>query len=127
MQADTRKHIDVTSDTETDDFRTLKAQMKNHDSSIPTTHDIHRHSKRQTHHQTEQHRQTDLVASFTLWSRPVGCICVSRAVRRPRRAAADNLWAPPPPTFVDRRAAADNLSARRRYHCCCAVIFWNFR
>src|SRR6218665_1796054 len=50
----------------------------------------------------------------------------SRAVRRPRRAAADNLWAPPPPTFVDRRAAADNLSARRRYHCCCVVTFLEF-
>src|SRR6218665_3535775 len=37
---------------------------------------------------------------------------ISRAVRRPRRAAAaDNLWAPPP-TFVDRRGApAPNLPA----------------
>jgi|SRR6218665_633460 len=33
----------------------------------------------------------------------------SRALRRPPRAAADNLLAPPL-TFVDRRAAADNLT-----------------
>ena len=33
------------------------------------------------------------------------------ALRRPRRAAADNLWALLPPTFVDQRAAAENLSA----------------
>src|SRR6218665_3298790 len=50
----------------------------------------------------------------------------TRAVRQPRRAAADNLWAPPP-TFVDRRAAAaDNLSARRRCHCCCVAILLQF-
>src|SRR6218665_3621008 len=46
------------------------------------------------------------------------------AVRRPRRVAADNLWAPP--TFVDRRAAVDTLSARRRCHCCCVVILLQF-
>src|SRR6218665_2090167 len=50
----------------------------------------------------------------------------TRAVRRPRRAAVDNLWTPPP-TFVDRRSAAgDNLSARRRCHCCCVVMLWQF-
>src|SRR6218665_4119370 len=55
----------------------------------------------------------------------VWCVGLLRAMRRPRRAAAENLWAPPP-TFVDRRAAADNLSARRRCHCCCVVILLQF-
>src|SRR6218665_2030302 len=49
-----------------------------------------------------------------------------RAVRRPRCAAADNLWAPPLLPFADRRAAAENLSAHRRCHCCCVVILLQF-
>ena len=45
----------------------------------------------------------------------------SRAVRRQRRPAADNLWASLQ-TFVDLRASADNLSARHRCHYCCSVL-----
>ena len=56
---------------------------------------------------------------------PFNTRVLTRAVRRPRRAA-DNFWAPPPPTFVDWRAAADNLSARRRCHFCCALILLQF-
>src|SRR5688572_32948757 len=57
----------------------------------------------------------------------------TRALRRPRRAAAADIsWAPPPPIFVDRRAAAaaaDNSSARRRCHADmfnCFVAFFMF-